>query len=93
MKHRPTAAHTPHPDVEIGKPVRSVKKSGGTAEPQTASSGQTRDEMIHQTAYFLYEARSCTGGQELDDWLQAEAQFSHMSPQSSGTGESPAQTA
>ena len=33
-----------------------------------------RTDAIRQAAYTLYEARGCTPGHDLDDWLKAEAQ-------------------
>ena len=37
-----------------------------------------RMNLIRETAYSLYVARSCVDGHELDDWLQAEAQVNQM---------------
>jgi hypothetical protein len=36
---------------------------------------QERLEKIRQRAHELYEARGREDGQDIDDWLQAEAEF------------------
>jgi hypothetical protein len=35
--------------------------------------GEDRDEAIRLAAYAFYEARGCTDGHALDDWLKAQA--------------------
>lgn len=91
MKHHPTVAQTTHATSEKKKPARTAKKDNGPAAPATAGSVHEHDEIVRQTAYFLYEARSREDGHELDDWLQAEAQLASMPTQDSGLSGSVAQ--
>ena len=88
-KHADTFTTSPKP-TEKKAPPRVSKKGNGpvvTGVTEVDSSTVDRDEKIRQTAYFLYESRSCEGGHELDDWLQAEAQIANpasLSAQLSG---------
>jgi hypothetical protein len=81
-KQAGTSTASPRPtDKKI--PTRSNKKGNGpvvTGVTGIDSVTTDRDEKIRQTAYFLYESRSCEGGHELDDWLQAEAQIANPVP-------------
>ena len=36
---------------------------------------EERDEYISTAAYYKAEARAFAAGQEMDDWLEAEAEF------------------
>jgi Protein of unknown function (DUF2934) len=48
------------------------------SEPLTAntsSNGAPSDEEIRRRAYEIYLERAGRGGNELDDWLQAEAEL------------------
>lgn len=38
-------------------------------------SAEERDEYISTAAYYKAEARAFAAGQEMDDWLEAEAEF------------------
>ena len=75
MKHHATASSAPTRVADKKKPARPTKKGNGALALQADASATGRDEMIRQTAYFLYESRSREGGHALDDWLQAEAQL------------------
>lgn len=49
-----------------------------SAEPQTASAKtapEQRQQLIAQAAYFIAERRGFAPGNELEDWLQAEAEI------------------
>lgn len=49
-----------------------------SAEPQTASAKtapEQRRQLIAQAAYFIAERRGFAPGNELEDWLQAEAEI------------------
>lgn len=49
-----------------------------SAEPQTASvrvAPEQRQQLIAQAAYFIAERRGFAPGNELEDWLQAEAEI------------------
>jgi len=81
MKHPTHNKTAPKPPAEIKPTASSVKKDNGpVASVATLDMGQQdgpRDELIRQTAYFLYESRSYQSGHDLDDWLQAEAQIAN----------------
>ncbi|HTN93523.1 MAG TPA: DUF2934 domain-containing protein [Gallionella sp.] len=49
-------------------------KSQATIKEQTVMQEQSR-LMIEEAAYYLAEKRGFAPGQELEDWLQAEAQI------------------
>ncbi len=72
-----TASSTP---AEKKAPTRVSKTGNGPVATAVDPSTVDRDEQIRQTAYFLYESRSCESGHELDDWLQAEAQIASPAP-------------
>lgn len=78
MKHPETAPRTVHDAAKKQKRNNSVVKSHSSANSKSIASSIERDELIRQTAYTLYQARSCASGHELDDWLQAEAQVDQM---------------
>jgi len=75
MKHQHTKTQQEPKGATKAKPSRSARK--GNSENSIAS-GNGREELIRQKAYFLYEARQFESGHELDDWLQAEAQVSQQ---------------
>ena len=45
---------------------------------QKADGGGELQDQIRARAYQLYEQRGRDHGHELDDWLQAEAEFSQV---------------
>lgn len=75
MKNQVTASSPPTRGANKKKPARPAKQGNGPIALEVDASATGRDEMIRQTAYFLYESRSREGGHALDDWLQAEAQL------------------
>jgi hypothetical protein len=78
-KHAGTSTASPMP-TEKKAPPRVSKKGNGPVATGVDSTTDDRYEKIRQTAYFLYESRSCEAGHELDDWLQAEAQVARPAP-------------
>lgn len=58
-----TAAGTPQPAA-----VRSTQQAA-------AASGDTLELQIREAAYYRYLARGAAVGQEMADWLQAEAEL------------------
>lgn len=78
-KHADTFTTSPKPTEKKASP-RVSKKGNGPLATGIDSSTVDHDEQIRQTAYFLYESRSCEAGHELDDWLQAEAQMASPAP-------------
>lgn len=81
MKHQQTAIPAAHDVAPKKKTARSSVKGNGTAVPKDFASSNGRNELIRKTAYYFYEARSGGNGNELDDWLQAEAQIDKMTTQ------------
>lgn len=71
MKQRHTATHPAKASVPKA-PARS------TDPPTPDMGGDAKDEFVRQAAYYYYEARGRIGGNELDDWLRAEAEFERM---------------
>jgi hypothetical protein len=51
---------------------RSAAKGAASVSPN-GNNGVDRDEAIRLAAYAFYEARGCTDGHALDDWLKAQA--------------------
>ncbi|NDP39158.1 MAG: DUF2934 domain-containing protein [Rhodoferax sp.] len=86
MKHQHTEHRATTDLAAKKKPVRS--KTTGDGESQVGlkatAPGTDRDELIRQTAYSFYVARSYVGGHELEDWLQAEAEVDQMTARNGG---------
>jgi len=61
--------------------TRSPRKSSITA-PGTGNAIQVtpeeRQRYVSEAAFFIAERRGFSGGSELDDWLQAEAQIDQL---------------
>lgn len=79
MKLQQAATSTGTTAASKGRGVLPVGKSNGKVHAKGTASGKSREEMIRHIAYSYYEARNYTGGQELDDWLHAEAQVDKLS--------------
>ena len=52
-----------------------MKPAQRSGQPRTTPGPTMLEERIRLRAYELYEARGCQDGHDLDDWLQAEADF------------------
>jgi hypothetical protein len=63
------------------KSTETKRKIGGKAAPSVimanapSPSAEDRFSYIATAAYYRAEARGFVPGQELDDWLEAEAEF------------------
>jgi len=63
------------------KATEAKSKIGGSAAPsvteksETPNGAEDRIQCIATAAYYKAEARGFTPGQELNDWLEAEAEF------------------
>jgi hypothetical protein len=82
MKHQPITVRSPSAVAEkTKKPSRPVARVAENGKLKSLPHGndEMRLDMIRQTAYSFYLARSCEDGHELDDWLQAEAKVDQMS--------------
>ena len=67
-------------------PASGDRKPGAVKVPNAASRGnperkhpprispEQRERIVAEAAYFIAERRGFAAGQELDDWLEAEAQ-------------------
>lgn len=58
--------------------VSNKAKSSSTVEKAPFHGAQDRLNYIATEAYYMAEARGFVPGQELDDWLDAEAKFDKM---------------
>lgn len=83
MKNQATASPAKPKPTPRSKPLPTLKKGNGPLASASVSNGQDHDEIIRQTAYFLYESRRCEGGHDIDDWLEAEALVASQSQTSS----------
>ena len=79
MKNQASTSPAKSKPTPRSKPLPTLKKGNGPAVSVSVSNGQDHDEIVRQTAYFLYESRRCEGGHDLDDWLQAEALIASQS--------------
>lgn len=52
---------------------RPVRESGSSSAASPGSDVAPREQMIAEAAYFRAEQRGFTPGNEMSDWLQAEA--------------------
>ena len=68
------------PNVAQPTAASSAGASMTPSEEQTAASAAVDDRqtLISRSAYAYYEARGRAHGHELEDWLQAEAEFERM---------------
>ena len=77
------AATRGKPGPQRSQPARTtasakVATRRRSAEPQTASAQvapERRQQLIAQAAYFIAERRAFAPGNEIEDWLQAEAEI------------------
>jgi Protein of unknown function (DUF2934) len=78
MKHQQSASSKPH-EPAAKRAHRAARKGAEVGQPSGLPTGGGREQIIRQTAYAFYEARGCLDGHELEDWLNAEAQFEQES--------------
>lgn len=60
-------------------PPAGADDAGSPLPPPAGSPPIDREQQIREAAYFLYEARGCAPGHELEDWLAAEAVIEQVS--------------
>jgi hypothetical protein len=65
---------TRQPDTANEPPSASATAAPGAEAPQDQDSSPT-DEEIAARAYERYQARGGSGGQDIDDWLEAEREL------------------
>lgn len=64
-------------EQEFSKRIGTVPDRSGTTEVSNDDEGRARDrqqEEVRRRAYEIYVERGKGEGQELEDWLQAEAE-------------------
>lgn len=93
MKNQQATTQAERKATAKSKSAPTEKKDENPVATNDAPSGDARDELIRQTAYSFYEARSYVSGYELEDWLKAEMQVDQMLGQKSASSPSAAQTA
>ena len=66
-----------------------------TENPATSDMGsqESTEEIIRMRAYYLFEQRGGRHGNDLDDWLQAEAEVMEKKPGASADNTKRAQDA
>ena len=55
--------------------VTNIPKTGSVKAASTEVSIEERHQLIAEAAYFHAEKRSFAPGQEMEDWLKAEAEI------------------
>lgn len=60
------------------KPTKKSNKSPSAKAWQAGKSEEDRQEMISTAAYYRAERRGFNGGDEVQDWLAAEAEIDAM---------------
>lgn len=67
----------------MAKPALAVvEKAEDSVRPAAPEADRSRAARIREFAFGLYQARGCTDGHDVDDWLAAEAALSGESPAS-----------
>ena len=59
------------PDLKVTTPVNDVEPADPLAEPQQEGA-LDREERIRRAAYHRYQQRGGSGGDSVQDWLDAE---------------------
>lgn len=59
---------------------RQAEAAGPASIPvdSTTRSEEDREQAICEMAYAFYEARGCADGNDLDDWIRAEARVQQL---------------
>jgi hypothetical protein len=70
----PRSVPTLDPEDEVGVTNDQMFADGARGEVDT----ELRYRMISERAYHRYVDRGYTDGEDLDDWLQAEADVDHL---------------
>ncbi len=72
MKHQQAHASTTKSIIPVKRPAKTSELDDGLINQQAHGTDAWREELIRQTAYYLFEKRGGEIGHDLDDWLQAE---------------------
>lgn len=76
----PTRSKATNPG-RTATPIKgSSRRSRATLQPDSPSNAIDcpREQMIAEAAYFRAERRGFTPGNEMSDWLEAEADVEHL---------------
>ena len=78
MKHTQTDGE---PKTSVKKKARDSTAAAPDSKVRSSAkpNGEDRDEIIRRTAYAYFEARGCTDGHALEDWLQAQQEVDRLS--------------
>jgi len=80
-KHPGTAAVEKRPRHPASRPRTGARTTRHTlleGGAEAVLDPDLRHRMISEAAYYLYSQRGYADGNELDDWLQAEAQIDDL---------------
>ena len=72
--------------VKKSKGNGAARPGNGSGESAAAAEGMDcpREQLIAEAAYFRAQQRGFAPGNELSDWLQAEADIEHISADTAG---------
>ena len=70
MPHQSTTS-----EKNLAKPSRKNSKISSVKARQGGGNGEDRQHMISTAAYYRAERRGFNGGDEVQDWLEAEAEI------------------
>jgi hypothetical protein len=78
---QPSIDTTTHTDVSVDAAAPTRPDNAAVAEESAAiypdtNEGRPTPEEIAVEAYWIYMGRGASGGQDLDDWLEAERRLS-----------------
>ena len=65
-------------EKNLAKPPKKNSKAPSVKAAQGGGNGEDRQHMISAAAYYRAEQRGFNGGNEVDDWLEAEAEIDAM---------------
>ena len=77
---KPVAAAPAAAPAETARAAVAAKtrKADSGARPATHVSPEERHRLVAMAAYYIAERRGFSGGDDMDDWLQAEAEVDRM---------------
>ena len=67
--------HSTTSEKNLAKPPKKSSESPSVKAGQGRGNGEDRQHMISTAAYYRAERRGFDGGDEVEDWLEAEAEI------------------
>ena len=67
--------HSTTSERNLAKPPKKSSKAPSVKAAQGGGNGEDRQHMISTAAYYRAERRGFNGGDEVQDWLEAEAEI------------------